>query len=748
LQKQHDSTLQQSSKDEELLRSVKGGLTPRVRHLLQTGADIDCQDDAGLSALHIAVATGFEDVVDLLLQIGADINALHPVAGTPLCLAASKERLHIIRKLIAARADINRAPEQGATPLHWASFYGDIELLTSLLRSGAQPLAIVDVRCMDGETPATTRTCPRNYARSPLGLAAERGHVECTRKLCQHVLDGSETFLHGLGPLIYACLNGNLECVDLLLQHGVDPNERVSLDDDRVDSQSSTYTYAILLTMQKAQRPILRSLVNAEARTDVRAGDGTSITRILLSHYPFHRKTLPLQLAGPLEGSFYNAFASKVNRVLELASATPLSISLRRDLAVFETHVVLTVASTSANSLNELLDLGADINVTDRTGSTALHLAVTVGDPMAIERLLRRGARTEVYYNARRGPLWEAVDRRDFAAVKLLLSHGANPNVRNSDGQTLLHLVARRCHKEMVSMLVEAGASVSVYDDQSRTPLYFSNDESMARVLIELGADPFTSRLHATPDRTYYKTRHGVARIMVLGQLGSGKSTFINALTGRILPTSSVSPRSKYVTVVRSYLLDLDAEIDVIDTPSSDDTDRSPSEILQEVRDFLMKEYEAERKLHCIVYLIDLGSVKDHAISTSLRLLRRMLGLDLFRMNFVFTRGVPAWKASESAHFREKVEEESLMMEWWNTGYLSQALHAGASSWQFTLSGEKAADDLEKKLREWSKCVQHMISADVECHSPGKDLPQLAELSRCPDASLKPLPKSDFHVLV
>jgi ankyrin repeat protein len=118
LQKQHDSTLQQSSKDKELLRSVKEGLTPRVRHLLQTGADIDCRDDTGLSALHIAVATGFEDVVDLLLQIGADINALHPTAGTSLCLAASKERSHIIRKLIVARAEINRAPEQGATPLH------------------------------------------------------------------------------------------------------------------------------------------------------------------------------------------------------------------------------------------------------------------------------------------------------------------------------------------------------------------------------------------------------------------------------------------------------------------------------------------------------------------------------------------------------------------------------------------------------------------------------------------------------
>jgi ankyrin repeat protein len=433
--------LQQSSKNEELIRSIQEGLTPRVRHLLQTGADIDRRDDKGLSALHIAVATGFEDVVDLLLQMGADVNALHPVAGTPLCLAASKKRSHIIQKLIAARADINRAPEQGATPLHWACFHNDNELLTSLLRSGARFLAIVDVRSMRGETHPTTQICPRLYARSPLGVAAERGHVECSRILCQRGGVAPNTYLHGLGPLLYACVNGYLGCVDLILQQGVNQNERVSLHDDRVDSISSTY--AILLTMQKAQRSILRRLINADARTDVRAGDGTSIARILFDHYPDHRKILPVTPAGPTEKPSYNAFAAKVERVVELASAASLSISLRRNPAVFERHVVFTAACTSEEDLSDLLNLGADINVTDYTESTALYLIVTVGNSTAIERLLNKGARADVYkHNSEGTPLWAAVSKRDYEAVELLSSHGANPNIVNSEGRTLLHLVA------------------------------------------------------------------------------------------------------------------------------------------------------------------------------------------------------------------------------------------------------------------------------------------------------------------
>jgi ankyrin repeat protein len=140
------------------------------------------------------------------------INALHPTAGTPLCLAASKERSHIIRKLMAARADINRASHQGATPLHWASFHNNTELLSSLLRSGAQHLVIADVRSMEGEILPTPQIFPGLYARSPLGPAAERGHVECIRTLCQHGIDGSNAFVHRLGPLLYAFRNGHGVC--------------------------------------------------------------------------------------------------------------------------------------------------------------------------------------------------------------------------------------------------------------------------------------------------------------------------------------------------------------------------------------------------------------------------------------------------------------------------------------------------------------------------------------------------------
>jgi ankyrin repeat protein len=72
-----------------------------------------------------------------------------------------------------------------------------------------------------------------------------------------------------------------------------------------------------------------------------------------------------------------------------------------------------------------------------------LDLIVTVGNSTAIERLLNKGARADVYkHNSEGTPLWAAVSKPDYEAVELLSSHGANPNIVNSEGRTLLHLVA------------------------------------------------------------------------------------------------------------------------------------------------------------------------------------------------------------------------------------------------------------------------------------------------------------------
>jgi ankyrin repeat protein len=88
-----------------------------------------------------------------------------------------------------------------------------------------------------------------------------------------------------------------------------------------------------------------------------------------------------------------------------------------------------------------LLDYGVDVNAQSNSGYTPLH------------------SRPFRYFN-------------DPRFVRLLLDHGADPNIRErEDGNTPLHLASQNGRTEIARLLVEHGASVEVQDNLGRTPL-------------------------------------------------------------------------------------------------------------------------------------------------------------------------------------------------------------------------------------------------------------------------------------
>jgi hypothetical protein len=103
-----DETLREDGRNRLLLRAATQGQLPRIQHLLRLGADVDFADDAGFTALHHAVSSGFEDCVDELISKGADINVLAS-CGVVLNVAADKGRSHIAEILLRARADCDAA---------------------------------------------------------------------------------------------------------------------------------------------------------------------------------------------------------------------------------------------------------------------------------------------------------------------------------------------------------------------------------------------------------------------------------------------------------------------------------------------------------------------------------------------------------------------------------------------------------------------------------------------------------------
>mmetsp|Transcript_42822 Transcript_42822/g.103561 ORF Transcript_42822/g.103561 Transcript_42822/m.103561 type:complete len:397 (+) Transcript_42822:167-1357(+) len=57
-------------------------------------------------------------------------------------------------------------------------------------------------------------------------------------------------------------------------------------------------------------------------------------------------------------------------------------------------------------------------------------------------------------------------------ALGLLLECGISPNACNKFGESIVHLVCRRGHYDLLTMLMDGGCSIKVSDDYGRTPLH------------------------------------------------------------------------------------------------------------------------------------------------------------------------------------------------------------------------------------------------------------------------------------
>jgi ankyrin repeat protein len=89
--------------------------------------------------------------------------------------------------------------------------------------------------------------------------------------------------------------------------------------------------------------------------------------------------------------------------------------------------------------------------------------------------------------------LMSAVESEHIDAVKLLLSYGADPNIKNSDDASALHLALWSRNPVFIKTLLDFGGDANIYDSKRKESLIFSSisPEKLNHVkfLVEAGAD-------------------------------------------------------------------------------------------------------------------------------------------------------------------------------------------------------------------------------------------------------------------
>ena len=139
--------------------------------------------------------------------------------------------------------------------------------------------------------------------------------------------------------------------------------------------------------------------------------------------------------------------------------------------------------------VNLLLEHGADVNLTNNRGRTALMLAARNSNKDSnvetVKLLLEYGANVNVVNNDRMTALMLAAcysnEDSNIETVKLLLEHRANVNLVDNEGWTALMKAARNFNEcsniETVKLLLEHGANVKIKNNDGKTFFnYFDNE--------------------------------------------------------------------------------------------------------------------------------------------------------------------------------------------------------------------------------------------------------------------------------
>jgi len=149
------------------------------------------------------------------------------------------------------------------------------------------------------------------------------------------------------------------------------------------------------------------------------------------------------------------------------------------------------IRENNLTQLKVLLGQTPEAAVADSRGITPLMYAAEIGSLDAMRLLIDGGADVNVQNAFGSTALMWSVS--DPAKVRLLLDHGAQVNTAARSGRTALIIAAfTNPSAEVVRLLLAKGAKVDIMDQRHVTPMNaatFGNDTATVRLLLDAGAD-------------------------------------------------------------------------------------------------------------------------------------------------------------------------------------------------------------------------------------------------------------------
>ncbi|RZA14520.1 MAG: ankyrin repeat domain-containing protein, partial [Lysobacteraceae bacterium] len=366
----------------------------------------------------------------------ASVPALAADDATIASRLANDRRDAAWERLVAGD-DAKARQADGSTALHWAARSGDAEFVQALLKAGADARA------------------ENNFGYTPMAAAAERADARTIELLLEAGADVDSPNAEGQTALMVVARTGRIDAAEVLLRRGA-----------RVDAREQWGGQtALMWAAAQGNVDMVRLLLRHRADANARATVHEWARRVTAEGRPKDMNR------GGFTALLYAAREDCRGCVRELLRG---GADIDQPDPDGVTPLILALMNVRWDMAKLLIESGADVNLWDFYGQTPLYAAVDLNTlPVGkrielpsedrttgvevVKLLLDRGANpnaqlklriphrqvaydryTEPMLDIGATPLLRAAKAGDIPVVKLLLAHGALPDLPNMNGDTPL----------------------------------------------------------------------------------------------------------------------------------------------------------------------------------------------------------------------------------------------------------------------------------------------------------------------